>query len=121
MVCRIGRIGDVGQSDDITMLQISSLSTEYIKVEVTRDDGTNPTADTVKMAFVADGVTPATGDFKVADWQTIGVGAENHYYIRCLIGPAGTIALAAGLYVVWVKISDSPETPVKRLDFIKVI
>lgn len=98
-------------------LTISSLSLEYVKVQVTKDDNTNPTGDVVKMAFVADGVTPQSGDFKTADWQTVNSG----YYVRCLVGPGGIITLTAGLYVVWVKITDNPEIPVKRVNFLKVI
>jgi hypothetical protein len=99
------------------MLIVSSTSLEYVKVEVTRDDGSNPTADTVKMAFMPDGETPSAGDFKTSDWQTIG----DRYYIRCLIGPGGQITLTAGFWVVWVKITDNPEIPIKRVNFIEVI
>jgi hypothetical protein len=98
-------------------LKISTQSTEYVKVQVTRDNGSDPTTDTVAMAFVADGVTPSVGDFKSSSWQTI----NGKYFARCLIGPTGVVQLTAGLYVVWVKVTDSPEVPVKRVDFLEII
>ena len=74
----------------------------------------NPTADTVTMAFTAAGVDPVPGDYKTSTWETDATTTPSTYYARCLVGPAGTVALAAGTYEVWVKITDSPEVPVKR-------
>jgi hypothetical protein len=97
--------------------QFSSQSTEFVKVDVARDSGVDPTGDVVAMAFVADGVQPVPGDFKAGSWETI----DGIYKARCLIGPAGVVQLVAGTYVVWVKITDNPEVPVKRSGYIKVI
>ena len=74
----------------------------------------NPTADTVTMAFTAAGVDPVLGDYKTASWETDATTTPSTYYARCLVGPGGTVTLAAGTYEVWVKITDSPEVPVKR-------
>lgn len=94
-------------------MQISSLSLQYIKVPVTavvNGASTNPTADTVVMAFVAPSVNPAPADWQIASWETA-TAPTTTYYARCLIGPGGTIALPAAHYYVWVKITDSPEVP----------
>lgn len=96
---------------------IASASTEYVKVQVVKDDGSNPTTDTVVMAFLLDGVDPQDADWLSADWQTI----QDCYYARCLIGPGGTTELVTGTYVVWLKITDNPEIPVKRVDYLEII
>lgn len=98
-------------------LTISSLSKEYVRVRVTaREDGAvvNPTADTVEMAFTASEAEPSGGDWKTAEWETDANTEPDTYYARCLVGPGGTVALTDGTYRVWVKITDSPEIPVKR-------
>lgn len=98
-------------------LEISSLSKEYVKVPVAATvNGVliNPTADAVQFAFMPLGASPASGDFKSASWETAGTSPNVVYYARCLVGPGGTVTLAAGVYVVWVKVTDNPEIPVKQ-------
>ena len=98
-------------------LVISALSLEYVRVPVAAKQAgavVNPTADTVTMAFSAAGVDPVAGDYKTASWETDATTTPSTYYARCLVGPAGTVTLAAGTYEVWVKVTDSPEIPVKR-------
>jgi hypothetical protein len=94
-------------------LRIAVLSTVYVKVPITATkSGTvvDPTGDDVVMAFTAVDVEPVICDWLIADWETIG----GQPYARCLIGPdGGEIALLAGTYAVWVKVTDSPEIPVK--------
>jgi hypothetical protein len=97
-------------------LEISSLSKEYIRVPVSATAAgvpVNPTADVVQMAFVTSG-EPAGGDWKSADWETNAETSPPTYYARCLVGPGGTVTLADGTYQIWVKVTDSPEVPVKR-------
>ena len=98
-------------------LVISELSLEYVRVPVSAKQSgltVDPTADTVKLAFSAAGVDPSSGDYKTSSWETDATTTPATYYARCLVGPAGTVALAAGTYEVWVKITDSPEIPVLR-------
>lgn len=99
-------------------LVISVLDLEYVRVPVsakTAGADVNPTSDTVVMAFTAiPGVDPVGGDWKTSSWETDATTTPSTYYARCLIGPGGTIALAVGSYQVWVKVTDSPEVPVKR-------
>ena len=81
-----------------------------------KDNGAtvNPTADTVQMAFISGGAEPAGGDWKTAVAETDGTTNPDTHLARCLVGPGGTATLADGTYDVWVKIADSPETPVKK-------
>ena len=93
---------------------MSALSLEYVKVQVTAlENGTaiDPTTDIVSMAFPVTNVVPVSGDWKSASWETTPTGA---YYARCLVGPGGTVTLAAGRYDIWIRVSDSPEVPVKQ-------
>lgn len=89
----------------VTDLQISIASTQYVRVPVYAD-GEDPTNDTVSMAFPVTGVDPAS--FFSGSWQTL----DGIYYARCLVGPSGAVALTNGVYDVYVKVSDVPETPV---------
>lgn len=101
----------------------STLSTVYIKSRITAtvNGVTNydPTGDTVVIAFVAPGVTPAGADFKAASWETVG---SSNYYARALVGPGpgAVIDLAAGSYRMWIKITDNPEIPVLEAGTVRV-
>lgn len=104
-------------------LQISHLSTEYVKVPVSVTAngvaGYNPTNDVVMLAFTAVGSTPGDSDWKTSDWETI----TGKYYARALVGP-GTHSvqqLTVGQWWVWAKISDNPEVPVMLCGQIEVI
>ena len=94
-------------------LAISSVSLEYVRVQVTAlksGSSVNPTGDVVQMAFTGVGVLPVSGDWKTASWETT---PQNAYYAKCLVGSGGAVTLAAGRYDIWVKVTDSPEVPVK--------
>lgn len=100
-------------------MRISALDLQYVPAEVTlRDSGlvVNLTSDTVTMAFPVVEVAPVGGDFKAATWETDATSTPTRYLARCLVGPAGTVTLAAGLYDVWVKIAHSPELAVIQTD-----
>lgn len=99
------------------MLRVSALSLEYVRVRVQATNAgaaVDPSGDTVVMAFPVAGTAPVSGDWKTAGWETDTTTSPDTYYARCLVGPAGTIALAAGVYDVWVKVTDSPETPAMK-------
>jgi hypothetical protein len=102
-------------------LVVSQLSTEYVIVPINAVfDGVtvNPTSDAVQFAFTTGyGILPST-------WLT-GIWDPNPvqgvwYNAKCLIGPAGTITLAPGMYTVWVKIFAAPETPVRQVGTVTV-
>jgi hypothetical protein len=97
-------------------MTIQATSLEYIKVSVAKEDGTSPMADPVYMAFMSTDSNPSAGDWKTASWTNPG----NVYYARCLVGPGGTVTLAAGYYSVFVKVTDSPEVPVRKAGYLEV-
>jgi hypothetical protein len=97
------------------VLEISALSLAYVRVQVRNKQSgayTDPTGGTVQMAFPAVGVDPVSGDWKTASWETDPTPTPPAYYARCLVGPAGTVALAAGTYDTWVKVTATPEIPI---------
>jgi len=104
--------------------EISSASLEYVRARVEAiQSGSflDPTADSVAMAFIAGSATPVSGDWKTASWDTDATTTPATYRAQCLVGPAGTVTLTPGVYAVWVKITDSPEIPVKRAGQIKIV
>jgi hypothetical protein len=118
-----------GVSDDlervevVDVLRIASTSLQYVKTQITakvNGASVNPTSDAVSIAFVATGTLPGVSDWKTADWETDATVTPNLYYARCLIGPGGSVTLTAGLYHLFVKITDSPEVPVILAGFVKV-
>lgn len=101
----------------------SVLSLEPVGYDVTALVGFgssgNPTTDVVQFAFTAPGVDPVSGDWKAGSWQTV-AGPPQVYVAYCWVGPGGTIALAKGVYDVWIKITDAPGVPVKSVDILKI-
>lgn len=90
-------------------MRISVLSKEYITITVTAN--VNVLDDTVAWAFTDPGVDPAS--WTVGDWDASGRA-------RILVGPGGAVTLTEGLKDVWLKITDSPEVPVRRVGQINV-
>ena len=98
-------------------ISISHLSLQYVAVPVkaTALSGAskNPTADPVFMAFMPQATqVPQNADWQAAIWATRSSDILNPYAAACLVGPGGTITLAIGTYIIYVKITDSPEVPV---------
>lgn len=89
----------------------SSLATLHVQVPISAIlNGTtayNPTGDPVALAFLPPGIKPVTSDWVAGTWMT-NPGPE--YLAQALIGPDGGHQLAAGVYVIWVKVTDNPET-----------
>lgn len=99
-------------------------SLEYVRVPMASERAGapyNPTGDTVVMAFIAGPAAPTSGDWKTASWDTDASTYPPTYIAQCLVGPGGTVTLAAGTWTVWVKVTDSPEVPVKRAGQMKVV
>lgn len=95
---------------------LSSLSTEYLRYTVTATvNGIpyNPSGDTVSFAFPASGVSPST--WYTGSWEQVGTT----YVARILIGPGGQ-AISGGTYDVWIKVTDSPEIPVRKIDTLTI-
>ena len=105
-------------------LWLSQLATEYVCVPVRAVVGGalyNPTGDVVQFAFMPQ-VTqvPRDIDWVSGSWETITASLLYPYSARCLVGPAGAVALGVGRYVIYVKVSDSPEIPVLIAGYLEV-
>ena len=94
-------------------LTLPAATLEYVRFPVratVNGAAYNPTADVVTFAFLTAELTqPTAPDWKSGSWES---GANGTYLARCLVGPSGTVTLAAGVYYVWIKVTDSPEVPV---------
>jgi hypothetical protein len=73
----------------------------------------NPTGDVVQMAFMPNTAQQqGVSDWQTASWDTDSTNIIYPYSAKCLVGPSGVITLVTGTYVIFVKITDNPETPV---------
>lgn len=100
-------------------IAVSHLSLQYVGVPVkaTASDGTtlNPTSSAVQMAFMPQATqVPQNADWQSAIWATRSGNILEPYAAQCLVGPGGTIQLPIGTYVIYVKITSSPEIPVMQ-------
>lgn len=95
---------------------MSHLATEYVFVPIAATKSGapyNPTGDAVQFAFMPTPTqVPQPADWQPGAWDTDTASVIYPYSAKCLVGPAGTIALGIGTYVMYVKITDSPEIPV---------
>lgn len=95
-------------------LELPAISKEYIKVPVAVPTGVDPTdpALGVEMAFLAPGDEPEAPDWQTGSWaQEAGV-----WLARCLVGPgSGVGQLAAGEWVIWLRITSNPEIPARKV------
>ena len=107
-----GTVWAVGYSQ----IGLSQLATEYVLIPVAAARSGlpyNPTGDVVQFAFAATPTyVPQSGDWVSGSWDTDTTNVIYPYSAKCLVGPSGTITLGIGTYVIYVKITDSPEVPV---------
>lgn len=105
-------------------LTLSSLATEFVIIPVNATVAGvshNPTSDTVQMAFLSTpNSVPQLSDWKTASWDTT-ASFLYPYLAQCLVGPTGTVTLTAGTYTIWIKIADSPETPVQQVGSLTIV
>ena len=98
---------------------IFATSVDYVSVPVVprvKGELVDPTGDTVEMAFIPTSqVEPQESDWHAASWSTVGQDAGVQYLANCLVGP-GAVELDAGVYSVFVRVTDSPEVPVVKTD-----
>lgn len=106
----------------MALVAMSSLSRAYLRCDVDLDrdgaavDPTSP-ALPVEVALPQAGVAPSA--WWAAAWEADGRGG---WRARLLVGPGGTVTLAAGAYDVWVRVTYSPEVPVARAaDALRVV
>jgi hypothetical protein len=99
-----------------TSIGQSQLATEYILIPVSASKAGasyNPTGDVVQFAFMPTPTqVPQSGDWQAGAWDTDSPNILYPYTAKCLVGPAGTINLGIGTYIIYVKIVDNPEIPV---------
>lgn len=88
----------------MAVLEIPSISKEYVKIPITTGPPDLTDLD-VNLAILPQGETPDTGDWTAGVW--VGTAAA------VLIGPGTDYELTAGItYGIWVQIIDDPEEPV---------
>lgn len=98
-------------------LRQSSIATKYVHADVFSDK--DPTADAVSFAFTVPGTDPVTGDWKSAAWKTTWLNGRAT--ARCLVGPTGgVITLTKATWAYWVRVTDSPETPIELVGTIEI-
>lgn len=105
------------------MLELSVVSREYVRVPVRAQAAgllVDPSADAVAMAFLAGQAAPESGDWLAASWDVDSTVTPARYWAQCLVGPGGTVELAAGVYSVWVRVTDAPEIPVRRAGQLRI-
>ena len=95
---------------------MSHLSLQYyfVPVQVTKlGIAYNPTGDTVAFAFMPTPTqVPQVSDWVAGAWDTDTTQVIYPYSAKCLVGPAGTITLGIGTYVIYTRVTDNPEIPV---------
>lgn len=98
------------------MEKYSSIEVDDVVVTV-RSSASTLLNDVVQMAFLP-GVSSPDGStvWHAARWDTNATIAT----ALCRIGP-GYVPLTPGVYTVWVKVTDSPNAPVKSAGIIKVV
>lgn len=107
----------------VLLLALSQATLEYVRVPVfasVNGQPVNPVAYVVQMAFLtSDTASPSSGDWVAASWDTA-VNPITTYVAQCLVGTGGTIALPVGFYYVWIKVTASPEAPVRSVGTLQI-
>lgn len=100
-----------------------STSTEEVPFTVSVSGTVNPTSGTVQMAFYSTGPPnqPALASYVGGSWQ----GALSPYVALCLVSGTsslggGAATLSTGLWYCWIRLSASPEFPVKFAGVLQV-
>lgn len=107
-------------------LTIRATSLAYVRAKVSATASgaaVDPTGSTVSMAFVPTNTAPSAGSsaWKSASWDTDSTTTPATTRAQCLVGPGGAAELSAGTYYQFVKIGDSPETPILACGVVKVV
>jgi hypothetical protein len=102
----------------------SHLSTQYylLPVNATRS-GTayNPSGDAVAFAFMPTPTqVPGSGDWVPGSWDANPSSILYPYNAKVLIGTPASVTLGIGRYVVYVRITDSPQIPVDIAGYLNI-
>jgi len=101
-------------------MRISALSSPYIRYVVNASVNglvVSPTGDVVLFAFQAQGIDPVS--WFVGSWETV-TGPPSQSVARIQVGPISSNVLAKGVYMVWIKIIDNPETIIRPVGQLEV-
>jgi hypothetical protein len=85
-------------------------STEYVTIKLTETTGKDLSTTTVKVAFLAPGLTPDVDTVWVVPSVVTHVGTSV-INVKMLLGPTG-VNLTVGRWQPWAQITDTPEIPV---------
>lgn len=100
-----------------TTIGLSQLATEYVLIPVTATKAGasyNPTGDAVRFAFMPTPTqVPQPGDWVDGSWDADSTNILYPYSAKCLVGPAGITNPGIGTYVIYIKITDVAEIPVR--------
>ena len=97
---------------------MSHLATMYVFIPVKASTlagaSYNPTSDSVAFAFAPTPTyVPQVSDWVSGSWDPDTTDSALYpYSAKCLVGPAGTITLGIGTYIIYTKVTDNPEIPV---------
>ncbi len=87
---------------------MNRLSREYVFWPLITENSL--TGVTAEVALLIAGVQPVE-----ADWKTASIFINGDLkYVRALVGPDGDVVPAVGVYQSWVRLTASPERPVRR-------
>jgi hypothetical protein len=98
---------------------LSSLSLEFIKVPVSvvlNGVAYDPHSDPVALSFPLRGAAPTV--WTAGSWESDGAGG---WQARILVGPGGVLQLAPGTYDCWIRVTDSPEQPIRKAGIVEVV
>ena len=110
----------------ITLTQLA-VSTEPVQLQVAATQNGapyNPSGDPVAVAFVPITSPPSSPDPTSMEWNTASWETDSGptYWASVLVGPAnGGVNLAAGSYLVVVKVTDNPAVPVKPGAYLTIV
>lgn len=96
---------------------ISRLTIEHLRAVVTADR--DLTVDPVHFALVATDRDPEDTDWTPGEWEPVPL-ATGEWVARVLTGPGTALSPGDGAWALWIRITDSPERPVRCLATILV-
>lgn len=99
-------------------VSIPSESLEYLRAKVTTQ--LDPTDGTVQFSLTDVDGDPVT--WVAGEWEDDPLVTTNRVtaVARILIGPSGDLTPAEGKHAVWIKVTDAPEAPVRRVGVIRI-
>lgn len=110
------------------MITRSVLDTDYLAYPIVIIGPTgqhlNPTADPVSFAFMPNpaNANPGTSDWKPGSWYT---SINGGYTAQVLVGPANggvvPVPVGAGLWNVWIRVTDNPQVPIWQIDTLQLV